>query len=129
MKTVIVFLLLIFPVLVSAGEIDQNKWWGEKWSKQDYILEGTWQVIHLMDWGTTLDITRHPDKYKEMNPILGEHPSRERVNIYMFSGALVHAGVTYILPPKYRSYFQGVTIGMSGAYVLNNLAIGLQIKF
>jgi hypothetical protein len=128
-KKIAILLVLIFPVLANAGEINKDKWWGEKWSKQDYALEATWQVIHLMDWGTTLDITRHPDQYKELNPILGEHPTREEVNLYMFSGALLHAGVTHILPPKYRPYFQGITIGMSGVCVLNNLSVGLQIKF
>lgn len=123
-KLIIFFILLSSPAFAQ----DSNKWGGQKWDKKDVALEATWQVIHLLDWGTTLDITRKPERYYEINPILGRHPSRDTVNLYMFGGALLHLGVTHILPPKYRPYFQGITIGMSGICVLNNLSIGLQVK-
>lgn len=101
----------------------------DKWSIQDKALEAAWQSIHLMDWGQTSMIARNSDRYYEMNPILGKHPSTQMVHGYMAVGALAHLGVTHILPKKWRPYWQGVTIGMSGICVVNNFNVGLGVRF
>ena len=120
MKTAIVILILLFPLRSFAFD---------SWTKGDIAREATWQVLHLVDWGQTLDISAQPSRYHEINPILGKHPSRSTVNIYMASGALLHLGISHVLPQSYRPYWQYVTIGTSGACVVNNFAIGLSIKF
>lgn len=101
---------------------------GEKWDNSTIALEVSWQIIHALDWGTTLDIASHPRMY-EMNPILGDHPSRGTINAYMLAGAILHPIVTEVLPVRWRVWWQAITIGMSGACVINNFNAGLSIRF
>lgn len=101
----------------------------DDWSKRDYALEATWIAIHTVDWGLTLDIAKNPDKYHEMNPIIGRHPSVGKVNSYMFASTIIHPVFVHILPSKWRPYFQAFTIGISSACVINNFNIGLHINF
>lgn len=110
----------------------------ESWNTEEAVLEVVWQGLHLLDWGTTLDIVSRPDEYHEINPILGDHPSRGKVNLYMGLGAVLHPLVTHVLPRdaevfglsfKPRRIWQGVTIMVSGACVANNFSIGLRLNF
>ena len=101
----------------------------QAWTKADTAREITWQVLHVIDWGQTLDIARNPDKFHELNPILGRHPSVGNVNLYMLSGMIVHPIVSYLLPDKIRPYFQYISIGMSGACVINNIEAGIKVRF
>ena len=126
LKLIPVLALLLGPGISFAGE---DKWWGAKWSKQDVALETTWQVIHVLDWGTTLDSASQPDQYYEINPILGKHPSRGKVNAYMTAGALFHFGMTHALPPSCRPYWHGITIAVSSTCVINNFSVGLNVRF
>jgi hypothetical protein len=122
MKNIKIFIILVFLIIpISSTAAD-------KWSNQDIALETTWQMLHLIDWGTTLDIAGHPDRY-ELNPILGEHPDRGTIHAYMAAGALLHLAVTHLLPSEYRPWFQGITIGISGICVGKNLSAGLALRF
>lgn len=101
----------------------------DKWSTQDKTLEATWQALHFIDWRQTRYIAKNPDDYREMNPILGNHPSTTEVDIYMLTGAVLHPIVTHFLPEKYRPWWLGISIGMSGACVINNFAVGIRMDF
>jgi hypothetical protein len=127
-KTIIIILLLIAGTVQAA----------DKWTTQDKILETTWLAIHIIDYGTTLDTTNYGNRYREINPILGEHPSRDKIHIYMIGTAILHPIVTHYLPRKVkifgydfpaRTVFQSVTIGMSGGCVVQNLSVGLRLAF
>jgi len=120
MKTVILLLVLALPVTAHAFD---------PWSREDVALEVTWQALHLVDTIQTRQIALNPNKYYEMNPLLGSHPSEEKILIYMAMGTVIHALITHYLPKKCRPYFQGVTIGLSGACVVRNLQIGLEIRW
>lgn len=116
-------LLCMFLCIASIVHAETN------WTRTDTAREVAWQAINIIDWGQTLDIARNPEDYREYNPILGKHPSVGNVNLYMLSSALIHPIISYILPPKIRPYWQYITIGLSGACVINNAAVGLRVKF
>lgn len=127
----------LIPDKIENDDYDSHKLWS-KWTKQDVILEVIWGVIHLVDTGTTLRIANDPQHYEELNPVMGKHPNREAVWLYMGLGAIAHPIVTYFLPRRVelwgyeipaRTVFQGLTIGLSGALVVNNLRIGLTLSF
>ena len=119
MKTILLILILSLPAIPCYAE----------WSKADTYREITWQGLHIIDWGQTLEIARHPNQYHEVNPIMGKHPSVGNVNLYMGLSALGHIGLSYILPKDIRPYFQYITIGISGACVAHNFNVGLGVKF
>ncbi len=119
MKTCLLIMLLCLIAVPAYAD----------WTKADTLREVAWQGIHIMDWGTTLDMARQPDKYHEINPILGKHPSVGKVNLYMGLSAIGHMAVSYALPEKIRPYWQYITIGISSACVINNFNVGLKVKF
>lgn len=130
-------ILTLFILLLPFSNLHAS----DKWTKQDYVLEITWEVLHLIDWSQTRYIAEHPDKYWEINPILGNHPSIEKVDLYMGAGAIVHPIISHILPRKAkflwmdnvywypRTTWQSITITMSGSAVINNLSIGIKCEF
>jgi hypothetical protein len=108
-----------------------------EWTRRDIMVEGVWQVLHLVDWGHTLHIVDDP-RYWEINPLLGRRPTRARVNVYMAATALLHPFVVTVMPQKIEVFgfelspqktFQGVSIMVSGGLVFHNTAIGLEIRY
>ena len=119
-----IFILLIFGLMPSLSYAS------DPWSPQDIALESIYVALHVVDWGQTRDIANQPDEYYEAyNPILGKHPSKDKVDLWFVSTTITHILITNYLPSKCRPYFQGVTIGMAGTLVLINMSIGLKIAF
>jgi hypothetical protein len=116
---IIIILLILLPTFCFAGD----------WSKEDTYREVTWQVLHAIDIGQTRDIAKNPDRFYEINPILGKHPSVEEVNRYAVASSLVHFGISYFLPKEYRKWWQYVSIGISTGIVSHNYDIGLKVDF
>ena len=97
-------------------------------------------VLQGIDWLQTLKIARNPDRYWERNSIIGEHPSRTRVNVYMGATLIVKTALSYYAPDimdalgfsrktakRSRKFVQGIFIAPSAYCVGNNLDIGLGI--
>jgi len=109
----------------------------DAWTPEDTHIEIAWQIGNILDTGTTLDIANNP-KYHETNMILGSHPSRSKIYLYMLSSAIMHPLFTWIMPEKldafgYEFYprraFQRVSVGMTYGCVQNNFGIGLRINY
>ena len=99
------------------------------WDKADSYREVGWQVIHVVDWGQTLEIARNPNDYHELNPIMGRHPSVGNVNVYMGLSSVAHVAISVLIPKEYKETWQWITIGLSGACVISNFNIRLGVKF
>jgi len=109
--------------------VPSNSFAFDEWSKRDYTLQATWTVLHIVDWGQTLDIAKNSDKFHENNPFIGERPSVSKVNLYMGSSTIINPLITHVLPSKWRPYFQGLSIGVTTGCVVNNYRLGLNINF
>lgn len=99
------------------------------WTKGDTIMELTWQVINVIDYGQTMEISNNPDKWVEYNPILGEHPTNGEVNTYFIAGALLHVGIAYVIPKRWRPWFECITITSSSTCVVNNFSAGIKMRW
>ncbi len=77
MKRIIIILLTTCLLFSCAG----NK----AWTKQDTVREATWMALNGVDWLQTRQIALQPNRFYEYSPILGKHPSVERVNLYFTS--------------------------------------------
>lgn len=111
-------LFLLFPAASPASD----------WTKADTAREATYLALHVADWGQTRDIANNPG-YWETNPILGEHPSIRRVDTYFVFTGILHVGVAYLLPSRWREAFQLTTTGIEAAFVYSNNSIGLKVHF
>jgi hypothetical protein len=120
-----IFIIIIFFCLIPALSFASDPW-----SIQDIALESTYIALHVIDWGQTRDIAKNPDEYHEAyNPLLGNHPSKDKVDLWFLTTTVTHILITNYLPSECRPYFQGVTIGIAGSLVLINFSVGLKIAF
>ena len=139
---IIIILMLLLPVNIQAAD---------KWSTQDIVFETAYQILHFIDWRQTRYIAKspsssrkivdfvdwekkkyvfkYPKAYSEKNPILGRHPSVFTVDKYFLITAVLHPVVTHYLPKKYRVWWQGITIAISGGFVGYNYSIGIKMDF
>ena len=105
----------------------------DNWTRQNTYRELAFQGLLVIDYLQTRTVVKNPDKYSERNPIMGEHPSQQSVDIYMASCAIIHPIISYLLPVKSdkwkwvnRENWQYVTIGIETVAIGNNLRIGIR---
>jgi len=112
----------------SAAKAKQDK---NAWDHWDTTMEVAYFLTHAADWGQTRSISGQcqAGTYYETNPILGECPSVQTVNAYFLGTALLHAGVSYMLPKKYRRVFQTTTFAAQLGVVSSNASIGVKMQF
>jgi len=114
-------LLLMFCLLPTIAYAE--------WSTTDTVMEATYATVHIMDWQQTRLIAKRQGQWKETNGILGGHPSRDRVDAW-FAGTLAgHALISYLLPDKWRTAWQALTIGIEATTVVRNYQLGVKVAF
>ena len=128
--------LIIMSVLLSGCAVN-----GE-WTRQDTILEVSFQVVNAMDAVTTSRIHESPDWHPvEINgvpyrrrleestaltrAVLGPRPSKSDTYMWFATLGLSHWIIARSLPPKWRPWYQGATIGLSSDAVIGNCDNGL----
>jgi len=104
--------------LVSSTHVHAADWGDQR--DQDRTLLATTAVMLAADWGQTRDIAAHPERFKEVNPILGPRPSTRRVDAYFGGAILGTVGLTYVLPPQTRRLWLGGLITLEVMVVLRN---------
>ena len=138
-------LLEVLTVLAAAAALFMAMWLApdmsraDAWAKGDVALEVAWGVAHMVDWGTTRDLSKRYDEgLYETNIILGRHPSTNKIDLYMGACMVLHPIITDILPKKAttlgidwnpRSAWQYISLGVSAGAAGSNLSLGLHIDF
>jgi hypothetical protein len=97
-----------------------------QWNARDTVLEGAMLALLVVDWRQTRNIAAHPSLWEETNPILGAHPSAARVDAWFAASAVAHVAAAYVLPPRWRTPFQLLSISAEGLCVSRNFAIGIR---
>lgn len=98
------------------------------WTTADTARQTACVSLLAADWCQTRQIVKTPGMY-ETNPLIGRHPSLNRVNTYFISAIVGHTLLSYNLTPKNRKRFQYATIGLEAAVVGRNYHIGLNAKW
>jgi hypothetical protein len=117
----------------------------QEWTDGDWVRQGSWEVLHILDWAQTRDVARNPQRFIENNPAMGEHPSVKRVDSYMGAWLLIHPAISHALPrlgallPEnlqralgvrhWREGWQYVTLGVKAGAVYNNFTLGVRADF
>lgn len=96
----------------------------DKEIRNELIFAGTL----LLDYAQTKDIKNHPGHY-ETNPILGRHPSDDRIALYFVAAGLGHYAVTKALPPEWRPAWQYGWIALEVLTILKNRQVGVNFAF
>lgn len=116
-------ILIVIIVLLISSPV-----FGSDWSKKDTAYQLTYTALHIIDWGQTRNIVNN-GRYYDNNPVLGKHPSMGEVNTYFILTLLGYTTISYILPSKYRRYWQVGTIVIQSGVVGHNFNIGLKVDF
>jgi hypothetical protein len=98
------------------------------WTADDTAREAAYQTLAAVDWAQTLNIQTDPTRH-ELNPILGQHPSQNKINKYFIITGLGHAAIAYMLSPTYRKIFEISTITLEVGTVGHNITVGVGMKF
>ncbi len=116
-------MLLTFAAIMLGGCANNQ------WTRGDTYRHAALTGLMAADYLQTLQIARNPDDYHECNPILGEHPSPEKVTAYFLSSYAIITAASYALPADVRPWLQYAVIGVEAGAVANNLSIGLTFGF
>lgn len=84
-------------------------------------------VLLAADWRQTIVIIRNPDRWREINPLLGEHPGAGRANIYFASCFIAVVAGAYFLPTAAALVAGGFVAGMEFTTVSTNLRKGIPL--
>lgn len=98
------------------------------WSNTDRALLVTGSLLHAIDWGQTRYIVKHPNEYRETNPLLGDYPSMGTVNLYMLATGLLIPTTAELLP-EYRTLILGFWVASRAAVVGRNYSIGIRMSW
>lgn len=104
----------------------------ENWTKADTARQVAYTAILAIDAGQTADIQNHDDLV-EKNPVIsgmfGDNPTSGQTASYFVAAGVAHYAVAAMLKPKYRKYWQTVTLSVNSAVVANNFNLGLSWGF
>lgn len=131
--------LLVLALVLLSGCASAN------WTQGDSIRQGAIVALQTADYLQTRTIavemvpesyTERPNgsserfyahpRWRETNPMLGEHPTTGQVNIFFAAGIIGNAVISYALPPRYRAWWQAASIGLEGYYVGRNYQAGIR---
>jgi hypothetical protein len=100
-----------------------------EWTSEEKLWGVTAGALLLGDWATTHNMThRYNENYHENNPLLGQRPTANRVNLYF----LTVAPVVFLAADYFRDYRKEILQATSAVELIiigNNLRIGLHFQF
>ena len=105
-------LLLLVLVLLSGCSVSQ--------------LQKSTTALLAADYAQTLEIAKHPDQFWEMNPILGRHPSEDRVHAYFLTWLAINWLVGDRLPERVSKPFYYTMLAVESWAVTNNISAGIR---
>lgn len=128
--TIIVFLIL-FSGCSHIQLFDQ-------WDTKDTAMLATSLGLTAIDYRMTSDLSKRKDEsyYEKYNFILGEDPSRGRINTWFLGSMLTKTVIAGLLPKNKiawlglgREFWLTWNVGVSSDLIQNNFEIGLEINF
>jgi len=116
-------LALILSCLWSSPAVSQTRPWT---TEETYWALG-FVAASYADWSTTSDIIGR-NGYKELNPLIGPHPTQARINLhFMIAVPMVLFAADYF--EKDRTTILQMLTAVEILATGNNLNIGLRFKF
>ena len=117
-QPLVLILLLVLPRLVQA----QHR------TALDYGLAAGSTALILADWSQTLRMADNPRRWREINPLLGPHPSEGRVNTVAGLTVMLNGGALLLPKVPRRIWYAAVTV-VEVVAVTHNLSVGAAIGF
>lgn len=129
MKKLLIALILLFGLSTPCLA---------EWGKEDAAL----LILELIDWGQsrTIATEKYPEGwvsandgtkyiYSEKNPLLGDHPSLEKVDIYFSLCILTNYLIAKYANEKFHKFWAYSAIIIECHAIQKNHSVGVKIKF
>lgn len=119
----ILLALLCFPLLAQAEYKDWDKW--------DKEMFWTTTALIAVDHLTTRDMaSRYDEGYTEKNPLLGDRPDKDTVDLFFLVNYISHYYITdWLKNEEHRAWYLTARFVVNGSAAVNNLSIGLGLRF
>ena len=82
----------------------------------------------LIDWAQTRHIARNPDRWRELNPLLPQHPTLGQVNRHFIRSIAAGAALVYFLPEYRLPILKTITVVQFGV-TARNAYLGIRMEF
>ena len=113
---------VLCAVLTGCMEFNTQKWWKE-------VTYGAAITTLAADWGQTRYISKHPNTYYELNPILGRHPQISQVDSY-FGAVTALTMISYpFVKDSYAPYIYGSIAILEAVVVSRNMHKGIRMDW
>ena len=109
--------------LVLSAAVDERD---PGWRWHDTALELVFAGVTTVDMLQTVSFRQNGTH--EVNPILGQYPSRLRVVGGIGLAVLGHAAIAYVLPRPWRTIWQTMWLGVEVDAVGHNVSAGIRIS-
>lgn len=119
MKKIILILLLISSPAFCYEH--------DPWTTQDTVLQLVYITTLSIDCLQTKSFIK--EGRSESNPVLGKRPSQKKVNLFTLTIMSGHSAISFLLPKKYRPYWQIFFIMEESCSIIYNYKAGVKIKF
>ena len=101
----------------------------DEWTDSQLAKAAALATITAADWSQTRNIARHPSRWHETNPLLGEHPTQSAVDRHFIASAVLGAALLHALPSEWRDRALDAGLVLEVGCVANNARLGIGIKF
>lgn len=102
----------------------------DKWSDADLLMEGAYLTLHTMDWLQTRYIATHPSQfYESINPVLGKHPSKDKVDLWFLATTIAQPLIVDALPSTLRKLWIAGGITIEYRMVNKNITAGIRFQW
>jgi len=98
-----------------------------EWTHDDTVRQSIFLSLKVIDGLQTHEAVKHPDKFKEANPFLPEHPTMGQVNRFIIGGAIASTLLAYWFEGDVRKGFQYGLIIEQGLTDIYNWKVGVRI--
>ena len=101
----------------------------DEWTTEQKTIAYTYAVAHVVDWGQTRTIAKNPQRWRELNPVLGRHPSVDRVNVYFLLAPVIGYVIADSLSSEHRTWALRAITAIQIVVVSNNIRAGIHVSF
>jgi len=126
MMTIKEFICLI---VIAAGMLWIHNAEADDWRDEDTAREIAYQALVVIDYAQTRYISKHCDRYRELNQLLGRCPNSGDITKYFLLLGLSHYGASRWLSQEYRATWQNVSVVWHAHVITRNAGLGIRLEW
>lgn len=99
-----------------------------EWTTEEKWTAAAAASLLVVDWAQTRHIAKNPDKWRELNPMLPDHPTLGQVNRHFIQGLALWGLAAHFLPDHRLTILRTVAVFQLGV-TARNAYLGIRMDF